>query len=77
MNSAVIAPMIITNTSGFRQLEHRRHARHHEDYERVPIGRRVDSSNRGRPYHRIGQPTCQAELRRISHRAGTNRMQIG
>ena len=70
MKSAVIAPMTSTNDSAVsRQLEQRRHARHHEDaggHHRRGVDQRRD---RRRAFHRIRQPDVQRHLRRLAHRA--------
>ena len=70
MNSAVIAPITSTKDSAVsRQLEQRRHARHHEDAGRHHRGGVDQRRDRRRAFHRIGQPDVQRELRRLAHRA--------
>ena len=54
---------------GLRQFEQRRHARDHENAGRHH-GRGMDQRrDRGRAFHRIGQPHVQRELRALAHRA--------
>ncbi len=52
-----------------RQLEQRRHARHHEDAGGHHGGRVDQRGDRGRAFHRVGQPHVQRELRALAHRA--------
>jgi hypothetical protein len=54
---------------GVRQLEQRRHARDHEDAGRHHGGGVDQRGDRGRAFHRVGQPHVQRELRRLAHRA--------
>nr|GEU28382.1 hypothetical protein [Tanacetum cinerariifolium] len=54
---------------GVRQLEQRRHARHHEDaggHHRCGVDQGRD---RGRTFHRVRQPHVQRELGRFTHGA--------
>ena len=70
MNSAVVAPITSTKLKRrLRQLEQRRHARHHEDagrHHRRGVDQRRD---RRRAFHRVRQPDVQRHLGGLAHRA--------
>ena len=50
-------------------LEQRRQARHHEDARRHHGGGMDHRRDRGRAFHRVGQPDVQRHLRRLAHGA--------
>ena len=54
---------------GAAHFVNRRHARHHEQARRNHRRSVNQCGNRGRTFHRIGQPDVQRELRRFTHRA--------
>jgi hypothetical protein len=66
--NAVVAPMKMTKVCVRGQLEQWREPRHHEHARRHHGGGVNQRRDRRRPFHGIGKPGVQQELRRFSHR---------